>query len=103
MTTTAPETSARALPVALTVLPAHGTLQFNGNPVALNQTFVGSPTSLVYTPSANYNGADSFTYTVTDTDEPAGTPGNGLTSSPATVRITVTPVNDPPAADSKSV
>ena len=38
-----------------------------------------------YTPAANYNGADSFTYTVSD--------GNGGTAT-ATVTVTVTAVND---------
>lgn len=40
-----------------------------------------------YTPAANFYGADSFTYTLTN--------GNGRTAS-ATVNITVTAVNDPP-------
>lgn len=47
-----------------------------------------------YTPAANFNGADSFTYTVRD---PAG-----LTAT-ATVRVTVNPVNDPPSAVAQSV
>jgi uncharacterized repeat protein (TIGR01451 family) len=42
-----------------------------------------------YTPTANFNGTDSFTYTVSDT--------GGLTST-ATVNVTVNPVNDPPNA-----
>jgi hypothetical protein len=42
-----------------------------------------------YTPRANFNGADSFSYTITD--------GRGGTAS-ATVSINVTPVNDPPVA-----
>jgi FG-GAP-like repeat/Bacterial Ig domain/RTX calcium-binding nonapeptide repeat (4 copies) len=46
-------------------------------------------TAYTYTPAANYNGPDSFTFTVTD-----GT----ATSAPATVNITVTPVNDAPVA-----
>ncbi|MEZ5681427.1 MAG: Ig-like domain-containing protein [Erythrobacter sp.] len=41
-----------------------------------------------YTPDANYNGPDSFTYTVTD-------PASGETLT-RTVDITVTPVNDAP-------
>lgn len=42
---------------------------------------------VTYTPDANYNGADSFTFTAND--------GVG-DSNAATVDITVTPVNDPP-------
>ncbi|HEY0721269.1 MAG TPA: Ig-like domain-containing protein [Gammaproteobacteria bacterium] len=42
-----------------------------------------------YTPPANFNGTASFTYTASN-----GT----LSSTPATVTITVTPVNDPPVA-----
>ncbi|MFT6376462.1 MAG: hypothetical protein ACJARS_003119, partial [bacterium] len=42
-----------------------------------------------YTPDADYNGRDSFTFTATDPDG---------TSAPATVNITVTPVNDAPTA-----
>ncbi|MCA9009476.1 MAG: DUF2341 domain-containing protein [Planctomycetaceae bacterium] len=43
--------------------------------------------SFNYTPIANYNGADSFTYTASD---------GALSSSPVTVTISVTPVNDAP-------
>jgi hypothetical protein len=42
-----------------------------------------------YTPATNYNGPDSFTYTISD--------GNGGTDA-ATVNVTVTPVNDNPVA-----
>ncbi len=49
---------------------------------------------MTYTPAANYNGADSFTFTVND-----GT----VTSAPATVSITVTAVNDPPVANPQAV
>jgi uncharacterized repeat protein (TIGR01451 family) len=45
-------------------------------------------TVCTYTPGANFNGSDSFTYTISD--------GSGGTDA-ATVSITVTPVNDPPA------
>jgi hypothetical protein len=57
--------------------PAHG---------VLTQPVAGGP--FTYTPTANYNGSDSFTYSVTD----------GTGSSAATVSITVVPVNDPPVA-----
>ncbi|MEO0764220.1 MAG: cadherin-like domain-containing protein, partial [Pseudomonadota bacterium] len=46
--------------------------------------------SFDYAPDADFNGTDSFTYTVSD--------GQGGTSTPATVTITVNPVNDPPQA-----
>ncbi|HSX60788.1 MAG TPA: Ig-like domain-containing protein, partial [Tahibacter sp.] len=48
------------------------------------------PTSatVLYTPNANFNGSDSFTYT--------GSDGQG-SSVPATVSLTVTPVNDVPS------
>ena len=58
--------------------PSHGTLTLN------------SDGSLVYMPSLNFNGTDSFTYKASD--------GQAL-STLATVTITVTPVNDPPVAD----
>jgi VCBS repeat-containing protein len=45
--------------------------------------------SFFYTPNANFNGSDSFVYTISD--------GNGGSAS-ATVNITVTAVNDPPKA-----
>lgn len=47
----------------------------------------GTPPNLTYTPSADFNGADSFTFIASD----------GISNStPATVSITVTPVNDAP-------
>jgi hypothetical protein len=45
--------------------------------------------SFSYTPNANYNGSDSFTYTISD--------GKGGTST-GTVNIGITPVNDAPVA-----
>lgn len=56
--------------------PAHGTVTGTGN-------------TAIYLPAANYNGPDSFTFTVDD--------GNGGAAT-ATVNITVTPVNDLPDA-----
>ncbi|NEU06742.1 tandem-95 repeat protein, partial [Flavihumibacter sp. R14] len=57
--------------------PANGTLVFNADG------------SFTYTPNANFNGTDSFTYKVSD---------GSLESNIATVTITVTPVNDAPVA-----
>jgi hypothetical protein len=66
-----------ALSVTAVTSPAHGT------------AVIASGT-VTYTPSANYNGPDSFTYTISD--------GAGGTAS-ATVNVTVTPVNDCPTAN----
>jgi VCBS repeat-containing protein len=57
-------------------------------------TLSGSGQNLTYTPTLNSNGADSFTFKVND-----GT----VDSAPATVSITVTPVNDAPVANAQSV
>ena len=63
------------LTVVSNTAPSNGTLVIGGN---------GDYT---YTPTLNFNGTDSFTYTVQD-------PG-GATDT-ATVNLTVTPVQDPP-------
>ena len=56
----------------------HGTVSINGNG------------TIDYTPDADYDGPDSFTYTVCDPS---------ANCSMATVTVTVTPVNDPPTAN----
>ena len=56
--------------------PTHGTLALRSDGV------------FTYTPSADFNGTDSFTYTVSD----------GFLTDTATATITVTPVNDPVVA-----
>lgn len=66
-----------AVTYALASGPAHGTL-------------TGAPPAVTYRPASDYNGADAFTFTVRD--------AGGLESAPATVTLTVTPVNDPPVA-----
>ncbi len=48
---------------------------------------------VIYTPDANFNGSDSFSYTVDD--------GNGGTDT-ATVNVTVNPVNDAPLTNAPS-
>ena len=54
----------------------------------LHGTLSGTAPNLTYTPAADYNGPDSFTYRATD--------NRGGTSVPATVSITVGAVNDAP-------
>ncbi|MCB9009759.1 MAG: tandem-95 repeat protein [Ardenticatenaceae bacterium] len=58
-----------------------------------NGTVVNNGTDVTYTPNANFNGVDSFSYTVSD--------GNGG-SDTATVTITVNGVNDAPVANDDS-
>ena len=70
-----------AITATLVTGPANGTLTLNANG------------SFDYTPNANFNGTDSFSYTVTD-----GT----LVSAPATVTLTVNAVNDLPVANADS-
>jgi len=57
-------------------------------------TVVNSATDVTYTPNADFNGTDSFTYAASD--------GKGGTDT-AIVTITVTPVNDAPVANDQSV
>ena len=62
----------------------------------------GSYSGGVYTPNGNFNGADSFTYKVTDRGDPdnCGAPSTSCaaakSSTTETVSITVNPVNDSP-------
>lgn len=59
-----------------------------------NGALSGTAPNITYTPAANYNGGDSFTFRAND-----GTNN----SNTATVSITVTPVNDLPIANNQSV
>ena len=63
------------------------------DPANGSATITDAGTTVTYTPGLNYNGPDSFTYTISD--------GNGGTDT-ATVNITVIPVNDPPVAANDS-
>ena len=72
------------------------TYQIVSGPV--HGVLLGTAPNLTYLPAANYpagnfNGSDSFTFTVSDA---------ALTSAVATVSITVTPVNDAPQALAQS-
>lgn len=70
------ETDAAALIFVIDQQPLHGTLDIVGSMVT-------------YQPDENYNGPDSFTFTVDDGED---------VSDPAAVRITVDAVNDAPTA-----
>ncbi len=61
--------------------PTHGSLS-------------GTTPTLTYTPFANYFGTDRFSFVVNDGE---------IKSEPAMVNITITPVNDRPAANAQSV
>jgi hypothetical protein len=90
------ETARANLTFAVTVPPTHGTLS-------------GTAPAFTYTPNPNYNGADSFSFAVMDRGDPDNCGALGIfcaaakASAPAVVSISVTPVNDKPAADSKAV
>ena len=76
-----PSSGVDAASVVITVAPGFGTALPDG---------LGG---VLYTPDAEYNGPDQFTYTVCDTGEPLPS----LCGS-ATVFVTIDPVNDPPIA-----
>lgn len=69
------------LTAAITAEPSHGTVSLS------------SDGSFVYTPDENNDQPDSFTYTASD---------GKVSSAPATVQITVSPVNDAPVAQADS-
>jgi RHS repeat-associated protein len=81
VTLTAADVDNDPLTYSVIAPPTHGTLS-------------GTPPNLTYTPAANFNGLDSFTFTAND-----GT----VDSSVATVSITVQPVNDLPVGDNQTV
>jgi hypothetical protein len=74
ITLTGSDVEGSSLTYNIVVAPAHGTLS-------------GVAPNVTYTPAANYHGPDSFTFSVND---------GLINSAPATVSITVTPVNDAP-------
>ncbi len=67
--------------------PLHGTTQVSNNNSSNNENV------FTYTPSADYYGTDSFTYTI------APATGIGPKSPPTKVTVSVDPINDPPVAN----
>ncbi|WP_231100785.1 Ig-like domain-containing protein [Pseudoalteromonas luteoviolacea] len=73
---------------------ANITLENQGNGAgnyAKAKVTIGADGQLSIAPKANQNGVFSFSYTLTDSE--------GLVSDPATVTVTLTPVNDAPVAN----
>jgi len=81
ITLTGSDADDNALTFAVVAAPTKGTLN-------------GTAPNLTYTPVANYNGSDSFTFKVND---------GAADSATATVSLTVSPVNDAPVAGAQSV
>jgi hypothetical protein len=81
ITLTANDGDGDTLTYAIVTSPTHGTLS-------------GTLPNITYTPAANYNGSDSFTFKAND---------GQVASNIATVSITVNAVNDAPVANSQSV
>ena len=84
ITLTASDVDGSALTFSIVSNPANGALS------GLNP----ATGAVTYTPNANFNGADSFTFKAND---------GSADSNTATVSITVNPVNDVPAANAQSV
>ena len=82
ITLTASDLDSPTLTFSIVTGPNHGSL-------------TGTPPNVNYTPFANYNGTDGFTFKATDSDS--------LDSNIATVSITVNAVNDKPQAQAQSV
>jgi len=83
------------LPITLTGADGDGPVtNFTIAGPPANGTLSGTAPNVTYTPDTNYNGPDSFTFTVND---------GSLTSAVATVSITVQPVNGAPVAFDQSL
>ncbi|MFN7945645.1 MAG: Ig-like domain-containing protein [Blastocatellia bacterium] len=85
----------QAKPITLTGSDADGdTITFVIVSGPAKGTLSGTAPNLTYTPNANYNGTDSFTFKAND---------GKVDSAIATVGLTINPVNDPPVANGQSV
>ena len=91
---TTPESTAIAITLAGSDPEGYAiTYQVSGTPG--HGTLTGTAPNLTYTPTTYYNGGDSLSFTVTDSE--------GVVSPAATVSITVTPVNQVPVALNRSL
>ncbi|HAA23443.1 MAG TPA: hypothetical protein DCP28_33470, partial [Cytophagales bacterium] len=81
--------------IRITVLPTDGVLSIDGDVVQVDDVITPAQLdSLTYTPTDDFNGSDSFSFTGSD---------GAVDSNTGEVSITVNPVNDPPTADDFSV
>jgi len=88
--------------IAATISLVANDVDPDGDPLLVSDVTQGANGSVVinpdnsvtYSPAANFNGTDTFTYTITDTW--------GETST-ANVMITINAINDPPMAEAASV
>lgn len=103
VTLTGSDPEGAALRYVITALPGNGALRDDGNgqTIQANQipySLVNSGNRASYVPNSNFNGAASFQFAVND-----GSNTPNAQSAPATVSITVTPVNDAPTAQAQTV
>ena len=96
------ETAAANLTLKIDTLPQHGSLTDGLNNILTSGSILaGSPATVIYTPSLDYEGPDNFSFTVTDRGDPdnCGAPSTSCddkkTSPAATVSITVTDATAP--------
>ena len=91
-----PDTALTLEDTSVTIPVLANDTDVNGDPLTMTGFTQGANGSVAlnpdgtlnYTPSPNFSGVDSFSYTVSD----------GALTSIGTVLVTVTPVNDPPSA-----
>lgn len=87
VTLTANDSDSDSLTFTIMTQPSHGTL---GQLTSVNS----NSSTVVYTPAAEYSGADIFTFSASDGD---------ASSDAATVNIDINPVNDAPIANDQSL
>ncbi|PWV56983.1 Ig-like domain-containing protein [Chitinophaga sp. S165] len=72
-------------------LPLHGSLQLNGTPITIGQEIAAADlANITFVPDANWWGTTSFNWVASD--------GSEYATAPATMTITINPVNDAPVA-----